>query len=161
MVHYSTINVVMIIFAMIFDTEISRYIRSYLICNTFGTVCTWYSAVVIDPTIPTRMMQKHGWNIIQFILGDIGLHIAPLMWATYHIRREHLSPAHELSRHCGLYSLFTNILWCLCSHHSFDPQHSYIHQPYQVWNDLWALCVCFHLVPMLYMQRSSTVLNLQ
>jgi hypothetical protein len=150
--HYSTINAGLIAIGKIFNI---RDIYPFLICNTFGTVGTWYSALVLDPTIPARMMRKHGWTMPVFIIGDIGLHFVPLAWALYHIRQEHLSPMRELSKHCGLYSLLMNILWCLFLHRSFDPHRSYVQLPYQVWNHIWAVCVCFHLIPMLYMQKKS------
>jgi hypothetical protein len=152
MAHYCTINVILIFFSVMFNI---RSIYPFLICNTFGAVGTWYSALVLDPTIPSRMMRKHGWTVPMFVIGDIGLHFVPLVWALYHIRQERLSPVSELSKHCGLYSLLMNIFWCLCLHSSFDPHRSYIQLPYQVWNHIWALCVFFHLVPMLYMQKKS------
>ena len=68
--HYSTINALLICACVIFKI---REIYPFMICNTFGTVGTWYSALVIDPTIPARMMAKHGWTRPMFIIGDIGL----------------------------------------------------------------------------------------
>lgn len=147
--HYSTTNFIFVIVAEIFHLD---NIYPFLICNTIGVSCTWYVSLFLDKTIPTRMMEKHNWPLTEFIIGDVCLHFIPLIWAIGNMITHELNAANEISRHCGLYSFLTNMIWCCFAYHGFDPQQAYIKEPFYIWNLIWAFNAYFHIMPMLYMQ---------
>ncbi len=154
--HYSTIN----FFLLWYIKFIKKYKwYPFIICNTFGVALTWYSAVFLDRTIPYRMMKKNNWSLFKFISGDIMLHIISLLMCKYMLRDYssfYMEPKnYEIIKHCGFYSLFTNMLWSLLYQQGFELNQRYVPLPTWKWNTVWSINVLAHLLPMFYMNSTN------
>ncbi len=163
--HYSTINFFLLWYIRLFK-QYNLY--PFIICNTIGTIATWYSAVLLDYTIPYRMMQKNNWSCGKFIMGDIMLHIVPLLqigkmlykfeYLHSHMNLNNSNKPYEIVKHCGFYSLFANMLWSLIYQRGFELNDRYVPLPTYKWNIVWGCNVISHLIPMIYM-NSFTLFN--
>lgn len=150
--HYSTIS----FFLLFYIKFLKQYnLYPFIICNTIGTVLTWYSAVVLDRSIPIRMMQKHNWSCLKFISGDILLHLVPLITTIRMLYKKEYTNTknnnYEIVKHCGFYSLFLNMLWSLIYQQGFELNDRYVPLPTHKWNIVWSCSVMSHLLPMFLM----------
>lgn len=154
--HYSTIN-----FFLLWYIRFARQYNLYpfIICNTFGTILTWYTAVLLDKSIPYRMIKKNNWSCSKFTIGDILLHILPLCTTIRMLCKKEFLHSHsysnnkkyEIIKHCGFYSLFSNMLWSLIYQRGFELNDRYVPLPTYKWNIVWSCSIISHILPMFYM----------
>ncbi|MEB3201781.1 MAG: hypothetical protein VKK05_03065, partial [Synechococcus sp.] len=146
----------------LFKANVSHHMLPMAICSTYATVVPWYASIVaFDMSLPEHMMRRYGWSRATFILGDVILHVVPLMIAVMehiNIRRgyythlySHQQLAHaHIVQHCGLYSLLLHLLWPFCMGlSSFNISPIYVDQPCTTINQLWSIAVITHMLSML------------
>jgi hypothetical protein len=126
----------------------------FVICNSIAVAGTWYmTSLVFDRTMPSRMIEKHNWYVLQYIIGDGIFHLIPLLWAIYSLRnilinKININITKPIVQHCGLYTLFMNHLWVVACSHGFQPNDLYVKETPRVWNMIWISNAIFHIIPM-------------
>jgi hypothetical protein len=147
--HYSTFNFIYTIMVFTF-----KYYKLYPIAmtNTLATVFTWYSVLIYDNTFAIRMIQKNNWTLIQFITGDVLLHLLPCLIVFYEFlyNRSYIHYHNtELVQNCGLYSMFLNLSWAIVTQGGFTLNTAYVPLPIYAWNFMWIINILAHIGSML------------
>jgi hypothetical protein len=124
--------------------------------NTLATVFTWYSVLIYDNTFAIRMIEKNNWTLIQFITGDVLLHLLPCLIVLYEFlyneflyNRSYINYHTELVQNCGLYSMFLNVSWAIVTQGGFTLDAAYVPLPMHAWNFMWIINILAHIGSML------------
>lgn len=138
----------------------SYFLYPMCICNTSALTLTWYSSILfVDCSLPKRMIEKFGWNILIYIMGEIMLHIMPCLFIR-HIyndfhKHKHLLIHHQLIyvHHAGLYSLLFCYFFAVVFQNGFALNEVYVNlQPFQ-WNILWSINALSHIGTMFWLNQ--------
>lgn len=74
--HYSTFNFIFLVLSSLLrDTRWHHLAMN----NSIGLGLTWYIALLLDMSLPSRMIDKNNWTLKKFICGDIVLHMIPFI----------------------------------------------------------------------------------
>lgn len=153
-VSYSVYNIIFLLFT--YQTPTSRW-HYFAMNNTIGLTLTWYWAIFLDPSLPSRMISKYNWSLPKFILGDILIHFIPFIYSIYNISKyqnqNQMAQQDPIILHSGIYTLFTNLLWSHINFDTFDVSAIYVHQSTQTWNIIWLGNAIFHFLPMLLIKH--------
>lgn len=141
---YSNFNFAWIAYVFVFGR---KHLASLVTCNHIATIIPWYSSWAIDPSIPRRMMNKYGWSLAQFALGDLVLHVMPTI-VVISMRSWHRGP--QLA-YPGIYSLLLHLVWGVIQKPPFDVIRLYIPMSVQMCNLMWLVLVVSHVSTMGYL----------
>jgi hypothetical protein len=147
-IHYSTFNFLFLIISLFLPNLKWHYLAMN---NSIGLGLTWYMAVILDLSLPSRMITKNNWTRYQYILGDIVLHFIPLIYSIHNFKKSYIkldNTQDPVVYQSGIYTHFMNMLWCHISFLGFEPSTGYVDVPSRLWNVLWVFNSLFHMMPM-------------
>lgn len=139
--HYSTFNFLMLLITYCYDN--TKTYHSIFINNTIGLALTWYFAIIYDTTIPRRLMTKNNWNFYQFIMGDLILHLIPLIYSICNLNN-------LLNRNIGIYTFTMNVLWCGLQCGSLNISSSYVDVSNRTMLLLWFINYITHMLSSIF-----------
>lgn len=149
-IHYSTFGFVFLFFTKYLQNPIWHYLAMN---NTIGFSLTWYWAVLLDRSIPRRMMTRYNWTLIEYVFGDFILHTAPMIYSLYCFREYTIwypfLTQNKLYKHSGLYTAFMNLVWCFVNYNGFEAVQGYVETSSETLNYIWVGNTMFHFIPML------------
>jgi hypothetical protein len=145
--HYSTFNFIFLVLSAFPEDKRWHHLAMN---NSIGLGLTWYVALLLDMTLPARMIDKNNWTMNKFICGDIVLHMIPLLYSVQNFKKSYLNNNTQdpLIYQSGVYTHFMNMLWCHITFRGFEPATGYVDLPSRLWNLLWLFNSFFHMLPM-------------
>lgn len=145
---YSNLNLFLITYVALFQR---LHLVPIVVCNHFATISLWYGSWLLDPSIPTRMIQKFNWSVAQFVFGDLIMHSLPTIlvvrWVKFYRIPIDLYQL-NLFKNCGLYSAMIHLLWGYTLSPSFDISDMYIPLSRALCNSLWVVLLISHMLTM-------------
>lgn len=142
---YSVANFLFIIYVYLYQ----HYdLIPLCINNSFAISYTWYCYMFIfDISIPFRMMQKHQWSLVFYLIGEFTFHIVPLVFSLHcfsNVNRFAFVDKKYL-KHSGIYTLCANLMWSLFMHGGFEPNRAYVDIHSTLWNIIWCINAMAHI----------------
>ena len=124
----------------------------FVACNHLATFNSWYSSWILDGTIPLRLIVKNNWYVLQFVLGDLVLHILPTIYLLDLLNTTTLEFDRNIShvRYCGLYSLFVHMIWGLSLSDPFNVSSLYLELGMVIENTIWTILTLSHTLGMCF-----------
>lgn len=151
---YSTFNALWVYGTLAFaPVHYQEAMLPLAICNTYAITVAWYVCIGLDPFFVIRLMRTYHWNAWVFGIGDVGLHVLPLllmMHKHYGLITGAWSPVKNsvFVQYCGLYSLCIHLLWPHIAGAAYRLDPLYVSLPDSTWRFLWMLSAGTHLMTM-------------
>lgn len=141
---YSNFNFGWIVYVLVFQR---KNMISFVTCNHVATVIHRYVSCIIDRSIRNRMITKYGWNVWQFVVGDIILHVLPTFAVIY--MNCNWKDNKQL-QFPGIYSFLLHLIWAVVLKPSFDVIKVYIPMSVHMYSLLWFVLVMSHSATLEY-----------
>lgn len=67
---------------LFFCSHLFAWERGSAVCIPvlWGVVASFSTAPLLDPTVYERMRRRQGWTVVEFHVGNLVIHILPLVW---------------------------------------------------------------------------------
>jgi hypothetical protein len=143
---YSLANFLFVMYVVSFN---HYHLIPLCITNSIAIACTWYFYIImVDATLPLRMMEKYQWPWIVYLSGEFVFHVIPLLLAIQFLmslQQFNLRSESQLLQHSGLYTLCINLMWSLFVHGGFEPNQVYVFIDPHQWNIIWHINAVLHI----------------
>lgn len=140
---YSVFNLALFLYGSLVDPRA----LPISVCSVGATSVTWYTSLIIEPTMPSKLMVKYHLPMIVFVLGDLALHIVPPALVYKRYWREACEQMWDTGEFFpGLVSIFIHTCWANLHDRNMDIVYAHIHT--SSWLQLWTISIAAHLACM-------------
>jgi hypothetical protein len=146
---YSNFNLLWIVYLHLSK---DKNLIPFVVSNHVATINSWYSSWIMDSTIPLRLIIKYNWYSLQFVIGDLLLHILPTIYLMDLLSNTHLEFDKSIShvRYSGLYSLLIHLFWGLSLADPFNISGLYLELTPIITNTIWLILTSSHILSMCF-----------